>query len=76
MALDKHRMEGKGIKVAYLHNADLMGNRKTLKFETLVTDLEYADDMALLADNWSDLTSMLDIHPHHLLQATRPHNQL
>ena len=25
-----------------------------------MTDLEYADDMALLADNWSDLTAMLD----------------
>ena len=53
-------MEGKGVEVAYLHNADLVGNRKTLQLETLVTDLEYADDMALLADNWSDLTSMLD----------------
>ena len=25
-----------------------------------MTDLEYADDMALLADNWADLTTMLD----------------
>ena len=49
-----------GIKVAYLHDADLVGNRKTLKFESLVTDLEYADDMALLSDNWLDLTTMLD----------------
>ena len=56
MALDKHRMEGKGIEVGYLHNANIVDNRKTLKLETLVTDLEYADDMALLAD----LTSMLD----------------
>ena len=48
------------IGVAYLHNANLVGNRKTLQLETLVTNLEYADDMALLADSWSDLTSMLD----------------
>ena len=60
VALDKHRMEGKGFKVAYLHDANLLGNRKTLKLQTLLTDLEYGDDMALLADNWSDLTSMLD----------------
>ena len=25
-----------------------------------MTDLEYADDMVLLADDWSDLTTMLD----------------
>ena len=60
MALDMHRQEERGIKVAYLHDADLVGNRKILKLESLVTDLEYADDMALLADNWSDLTTMLD----------------
>ena len=60
MALDGHRQEGRGIKVAYLHDADLVGNRKILKLESLVTDLEYADDMALLSDNWCDLTTMLD----------------
>ena len=60
MALDMHRSQGRGIKVAYLHDAVLVGNRRILRFESLVTDLEYADDMALLADNWSDLTAMLD----------------
>ncbi|MDA8001968.1 MAG: reverse transcriptase domain-containing protein [Alphaproteobacteria bacterium] len=60
MALDELRSQGKGIKVAYLHDADLVGNRKMLKFESLVSDLEYADDMALLADSWSDLTIMLE----------------
>ena len=60
MALDERRQQGKGIKFAYLHDAALVGNRKSLKLESLVSDLEYADDMALLADNWSDLTSMLD----------------
>ena len=46
-----------GIRLAYLLDADLVGNRRVPK---LVTDLEYADDMALLANNWSDLTAMLD----------------
>ena len=60
MALDVHRQEERGIKVAYLLDADLVGNRWSLKLEILVTDLEYADNMALLADNWADLTTMLD----------------
>ena len=60
MALDIHRQEERGIKVAYLLDADLVGNRRSLKLETLVTDLEYADNMALLVDNWADLTTMLD----------------
>ena len=60
MALEEHRQQGSGIRVAYLLDADLVRNRRIPKLETLVTDLEYADDMALLANNWSDLTAMLD----------------
>ena len=60
MALEEHRQQGCGIRLAYLLDADLVGNRRVPKLETLVTDLEYADDMALLANNWSDLTAMLD----------------
>ena len=60
MALEEHHQQGSGIRVAYLLDADLVGNRRIPKLETLVTDLEYADDMALLANNWSDLTAMLD----------------
>ena len=60
MAMNVHRQEERGINVAYLLDADLMGKRESLKLETLVADLEYADDMALLADNWADLTTMLD----------------
>ena len=60
MALDELRSQGKGITIAYLHDADLVGNRKILKCESLVSDQEYADDMALLADNWSDPTIMLE----------------
>ena len=58
--LDVHRQEERGIKVACLLDSHLVGNRCNLKLETLVTDLEYADDMAILAENWADLTTMLD----------------
>ena len=51
MALEEHRQQVSGIKVAYLLDADLTGNRRVPKLETLVTDLEYADNMALLANN-------------------------
>ena len=60
MALDKHRSRRMGIKVAYLYDADLVENRKTLRFESLVTDLEDVDNMALLSENWLDLTTMLN----------------
>ena len=43
----------------YLHNAKLIGNRRKLQLETLVTDMEYTDNMALLADSWDDLQAML-----------------
>ena len=57
LALSEH--EGKGVKFAYLHNTHLVGNRKILREESIVSDLEYTDDMALLSDNWEDLTAML-----------------
>ena len=60
IALDHHRQASRGIQVAYLLDGELVGNRKALRLETLITDLEYADDMALLANTWSDLTSMLE----------------
>ena len=60
MVLEEHRQQGSGIRVAYLLDADLVGNRRVPKLEMLDTDLEYADNMALLANNWSDLTAMLD----------------
>ena len=60
MALEEHRLQNRGVRMAYLHDAELVGDRKILKLDTLITDLEYADDMALLADNLSDLTTMLE----------------
>ena len=38
---------GRGTRVAYLHDADLVRNRRVLNLEILVTDLEFADNMAL-----------------------------
>ena len=49
MALEEHCQKGSGVRVAYLLDADLVGNRSIPKLETFVTDLEYTDDMALLA---------------------------
>ena len=56
MALDVYRQEKRNIKVVYSRDADLMRNR----LETLVTDLEYVDDMTILVENWADLTTILD----------------
>ena len=46
--------------MAYLYDTKLVGNRKKLQLETVITDLEYADDMALVADSWDHLKAMLD----------------
>ena len=62
LAFDHHRQASRGIQEAYLLDGELVGNRRALILETLIADLEYADDMALIADTWSDITSMLDSH--------------
>ena len=41
MAMDENGSRGMGIKVAYLHDTDLVANRTTLRFESLENDLEY-----------------------------------
>jgi hypothetical protein len=51
--------EGKGVKFVYLHTVDLLGNRRILREESIVSDLEYADNIALLSGNWEDLMAML-----------------
>ena len=63
LALSEH--EGKEVKFAYLHNADLVGNHRILREESIVSELEYADDTALLSDNWEVLTAMLTSLIHH-----------
>ena len=62
MALEEHCQRGRGIRVPYIymHNGDLVGNRRVLNLETLVTDLEFAGSMTLLANNWSEVTAMQD----------------
>ena len=38
------------VRVAYLRDAKLVGNPTKLHLDTVVTDLEYADDMALVVE--------------------------
>lgn len=59
-ALENHHHQGRGINMAYPLDAELIGNRRSLKLESLVTDLKYADDMVLLANSWSHLKVMLE----------------
>ena len=42
---------------AFLHNAKLGGDQKKLHLETIITDLDYNDDIALVADSWDGLRS-------------------
>ena len=59
-ALENGQSKGRGVRVAYLHGAKLVGNRRKLEHEAIISDLEYTDDMALVAESWDDLKSMLD----------------
>ena len=60
MALEEHQEEGRGVRMAYLRDGKLVGNRRRFSQETLVSDLEYADDMVLMANSWEDLRAMLE----------------
>lgn len=52
MALAEHQREGKGVvRLAYIHDGRLVGNRRKLSRDFVVSDLEYADDMALVSDS-------------------------
>ena len=46
--------------MAYLHNAKLVGNHRKLQHEAMLSDLEYVCDMALVAESWDYLKSILD----------------
>ncbi len=59
MAIDKHCQEGRGVHIVYHPDAKLVGDRRKMTMETLATDLEYADDMALVSSSWSDLEAMI-----------------
>ena len=55
--------------LSYLLDADLVGNRKKLTSEVSVSDLEYADDMALISDSYESLSYLLkslDSSCHHI----------
>ena len=51
MGVSATHTQNKGVLIAFLHNAKLVGNHRKLQLKTLVTDLKYADDIALLADS-------------------------
>ena len=57
-----------GVCLSYLLDADLVGNRKKLTSEMSVSDLEYADDMALISDSYESLSSLksLDSSCHYM----------
>ena len=58
MALEQHRSLGRGIVMLYQPEGMLVGNRR-FNCRTLISDLEYADDMTLVAASWEDLKAML-----------------
>ena len=58
--LENGQLKGRGVGVAYLHGAKLMGNCRKLQHKAIISDLEYADDKALVAESWDDLKSMMD----------------
>ena len=58
MALEEHRSQGRGVVMLYQPEAKLVGNR-SFNCSTLISDLEYADDMTLVAASWDDLKVML-----------------
>ena len=60
MALENGQPKGRGVRVAYLHGAKLVDNCRKLQHEAIIFNLEYADNMALEAESWDDLKSMLD----------------
>ena len=37
---------------------ELVGNCRKLQQEAIISDLEYADDMASVAESWDDLKSL------------------
>ena len=57
MFLQKH--PGHGLTVLYHPEAELVGNRKQMNCQTLIPDLEYADDMCLISGSMDKLEEML-----------------
>ena len=60
--MEDGQLQGGGVRVAHLHGAQLVGNCRKLHLETMISDLEYADDMVLVAESWDDLKAMLALY--------------
>ena len=48
MAIDDHLEADKGVKIVFHPDAKLICDKRKMTRETLVSDLEYANDMSLL----------------------------
>ena len=51
---------GTYLSLSYLLDADRVGNRSKLTSEVPVSDMEYADDMALISDSCDAITTLLE----------------
>ena len=57
MALERHPENG--LTIFFNTNAELVGNRKQMRKQFLIPDLEYVDDMCLLSNSMDELEEML-----------------
>ena len=57
MAMQKHPEHG--LTVLYHPEAELVGSRKRMNCQTVISDLEYADDICLISDSMDKLEEML-----------------
>ena len=56
MSLQKHL--GNGITILFNTKAELVGSRKQMRDQTLISNLEYADDMCLRSKSMDELEEM------------------
>ena len=59
LTLGDGQQQGRGVRVAYLHDGKLVGNHRKLHLEPVVSDLEYAEDRALVDESLDDFKAML-----------------
>ena len=52
--------------------AKVVGKRKQMTHEVNITDLEYADDMALVSSSWDNLTAMIAVLNQYCPSHTQP----
>ena len=65
MAIDDNLEEDRGVRIIFHPDIKLIGDLRKMTLETLVSDLVYMDDMALLSSSWSDLEVMIkSLHQH------------